>query len=129
METMKRSVKGFTLIEVMFAILFVALGVSSVVKALGVFVGSTSKVEQKIIASWAASNVMAHTRYDARSSRVKTGNKNQQVRLGNMVWDVKTKIEQTEVEDVFLITVSVVNQQDRNAAVVVEMISAISSSL
>lgn len=107
--------KGFTLIEVMVALVFVAVGLATVIQVVTSYVGNISELEKRVLASWVASNHIAQIRFESETDRVKSGNKSERVKMGGYRWRSKAKITETEVERVFLLEVEVFDDQDRQA--------------
>jgi len=104
---------GFTLIEVMVALVFVALGIVTIIEVTSQHVNNLSELEKRVLASWVASNKAAEIRHDAKTDKVKSGSKNDRVKMGGMRWRTRAKIVETEVERVFLLTVEV--RDDNNS--------------
>jgi len=103
---------GFTIIEVLVAILVISLGVVSVIQVAAQHVSNIVELEKRMIASWVASNHVAEIRYDARTEKLKTGGKTERYKLGGQRWRSRAKVEETEVERVFLVTVKVTDDDD-----------------
>ncbi|WP_353412845.1 type II secretion system minor pseudopilin GspI [Arenicella sp. 4NH20-0111] len=102
---------GFTLIEVMVALVFVALGISTVIQVTTSYVGNITELEKRALASWVASNHIAEIRFESETERVRTGNKSKRYKMGGYQWRSKAKIAKTEVERVFLLEVEVWNDR------------------
>ena len=119
---------GFTLIEIIVALAIVAVAVLAISSALSEHTKATSGLEQRLLASWVASNEMARVRHAAKSEKVKTGRQSDTVEMGNHRWRATTQIQETEVERVFLLTVSVRGEADREGQVMAEITSAVSDA-
>jgi len=104
---------GFTLLEVLVAILIVSLGVVSVIQVAAQHVSNTVELEKRMLASWVASNHIAEIRYDARTEKLKTGGKTERYKLGGQRWRSRAKVEKTDVERVYLVTISVTDDNDQ----------------
>ena len=89
-----RYLKGFTLIEVMFALLIVALTMGAIVEAGGYSARRTSQLTEKTIASWIAQNQV--TLYRAKRTWTSASNKNGTVEMANSEWHWKMKISETD---------------------------------
>ncbi len=105
--------RGFTLIEVMVALVFVALGLVTIIQVLSSYVSNITELEKRVLASWVASNHIAEMRFKAETERVRAGNKNERVKMGGYQWRSKAKVERTDVERVFLVTVEVTDDRER----------------
>lgn len=102
--------RGFTLIEVLVALVFVAFGLVTVIQVTTAYIGNITELEKRVLASWVASNHIAQIRFESETNRVKSGNKSERVKLGGYRWRSKAKISKTEVERVFLLEVEVVEE-------------------
>lgn len=120
---------GFTLIEIMVALVIAAVGVSAVIDAMSKNTWVTSELEQRILASWVASNKIAEIRYDAKINKVKEGSSADTIEMGGHKWRVKSKVKETEVERVFLVTVEVNNNSRSNASPFSSMTTAVTDRL
>ena len=89
-----RYLKGFTLIEVMFALLIVALTMGAIVEAGGYSARRTSQLTEKTIASWIAQNQV--TLYRAKRTWTSASNKSGTVEMANSEWHWKMKISETD---------------------------------
>lgn len=112
MNTFKRH-KGFTLIEVMVALMFVAFGLVTVIQVITSYVGNITELEKRVLASWVASNHIAEIRFASETDRIKTGNKTQRIKMGGYQWRSKANIKETDVERVFLVSVEVFDGAER----------------
>ncbi len=121
--------QGFTLLEVLVAILIVALGVVSVVQVAAQHVNNTVELEKRMVASWVASNHIAEIRYDARTERLKTGGKTERYKLGGQRWRSRARIEETEVEQVYLVTVQVTDDNDQKKRQYASVTTAVTDRL
>lgn len=86
--------KGFTLLEVMFALLVVALTMGAIVEAGGYSSRRTFQLTEKTIASWIAQNQV--TLYRARRTWSSASNKSGSVEMADNKWQWKMKISKTD---------------------------------
>ncbi len=93
------------------ALVFVALGISTVIQVTTSYVGNITELEKRALASWVASNHIAEIRFESETERVRTGNKSKRYKMGGYQWRSKAKIAKTEVERVFLLEVEVWNDR------------------
>jgi len=110
-----RTSKGFTLIEIMVALFIVSFTVVAVIDTMSKHANVTSELEKRVMASWIASNVIAEMRFDARINRLKQGGSSETIDMGGLSWRARSKVEETDVERVFLVTVEVQNNAERDA--------------
>ena len=106
--------RGFTLIEIIIALGIVSVAVVAIVDAMGKHTNAASQLEGRILASWIASNHIAEIRHESKTDRVKLGSKSEVVKMGGQRWRVRSKIDETEVERVFLVEVEVKDDKRRN---------------
>jgi len=120
--------QGFTLIEVMIALLFVAMGIVTVIEVTSSHVNNITELEKRILASWVASNKIAEMRHNARTNKVKTGGKNDSVKMGGMSWR-RAEVKETEVERVFLVTVEVRDDKNKDRGIYASVTTALTDRL
>ncbi|MFT6408473.1 MAG: general secretion pathway protein I [Arenicella sp.] len=120
---------GFTLIEVLVALLIVSLGVGSVIQVTAKHVSNISELEKRMLASWVASNQIAEIRHDAKIDKIRSGGKTERSQLGGHEWRSRIKIEKTDVERVFLLTVEVADDNHADKKVYANMTSAVTDRL
>jgi len=120
---------GFTLIEIMIALLIVSVGVVAVMTATASNVQVTSELERRTIASWVVSNRIAEMRHLSKTESLSTGNDTETVDMGGYEWRVRSKVEETELERVFLLTVQAYDENQRDDLPVVSMTSSLADKL
>jgi len=120
---------GFTLIEVMVALLIVSLGIVSVIQVTSEHVSNISELEKRMLASWVASNHVAEIRYNAKVDGVKSGGKTERYKLGGHDWRSRARVEETDVERVFLLTVEVTSGSSADKKVYASITSAVADLL
>ena len=86
--------RGFTLIEVMFALLIVALTMGAIVETGGYSARRTSLLTEKTIASWIAQNQV--TLYRAKKTWTSTLSKSGKVEMADSEWQWKMKVSKTD---------------------------------
>ena len=88
------SQKGFTLLEVMFALLIVALTMGAIVETGGYSAKRSAQLTEKTIASWIAQNQV--TLYRAKRTWTSETSKSGRVEMGDIEWRWKLKISKTD---------------------------------
>ena len=106
---------GFTLVEVMVALVFVAFGLVTVLQVVTSYVGNINELEKRVLASWVASNHIAQIRFEAETDRVKSGGDTERVKMGGYRWRSRASITETDVDRVFLLEVEVTEESDRQS--------------
>ena len=90
----KNSMLGFTLLEVMIALLVITLGIGAVINTTSESGWKSSQLKQKTIASWVAQNQIAE--YRARRTWNNASSKSGQVEMANTVWIWQMKVSATD---------------------------------
>ena len=86
--------KGFTLLEVMFALLIVALTMGAIVEAGGYSTRRAYQLTEKTIASWIAQNQV--TLYRAKRTWSSASTNSGTVEMADIKWQWKMKISKTD---------------------------------
>lgn len=60
---MARNDQGFTLLEVLVALVIVAMGIAATTQAMGALTGRTEALEARMLSIWVASNRLAENRF------------------------------------------------------------------
>jgi general secretion pathway protein I len=107
-------VRGFTLIEIVVSLAIVSFGVVAIIDAMAKHTQVASELEARVVAGWVASNQVARMRYDAQINKLKIGNSSDTVKMGGFTWRTRANVTETEVEQVFLLTVEVKDAQRRD---------------
>ena len=120
---------GFTLIEIMVALAIAAVSITAIIDAIGKTAWVASELEERVLASWVASNEIAEIRYDSKLNKVKQGSSSNSVEMGGRKWRVMSLIKKTEVERVFLVTVEVIDDARRDDAPLAVITTAVTDQL
>ena len=86
--------KGFTLLEVMFALIFIAITMGAVIESGANSALRSSYLKEKTIASWVAQNRLAL--YRAKKTWSNVSNKSGVVDMAGVQWRWKMKISKTD---------------------------------
>jgi len=125
MSRSRKQQTGFTLIEVMVALMFVSLGIVTVIEVTSQHVNNLSELEKRVLASWVASNKAAQIRHEAKTDRVRSGSKNDRMKMGGMRWRTRAILNETDVERVFLLTVEVRDDNDADRGIYSSITTAV----
>ncbi|HCD26097.1 MAG TPA: type II secretion system protein GspI [Gammaproteobacteria bacterium] len=104
---------GFTLLEMLIAVLVIAVVGTSVAVALGESAGQTSRLEQRTLAHWVASNHIHEMRIAQRLNKAPLAEGKRATRkyMADQEWLIETEVKATDQElirrveiDIFLVT-------------------------
>lgn len=121
--------RGFTLLEVVIALSIVAVSVLAIASAMNAHTATAADLEQRVVAYWIANNQIATLRHDSKIDRIKTGNSSDRTEMAGHDWRTRTRIERTDVEGVFLVTVTVHSANSKSEAPHARLVTAISDTL
>jgi len=99
------TVRGFTLIETVVALLVVALGMTAVYMQIGQFATTAIVMQDRTLASWIGSNVV--TELSLATDWPEPGDSEEEIEYADRVWLVTIEISETEVENLRRADVSV----------------------
>ena len=102
---LRRSGDGFTLIEVMVALVVVALGMMAVKKTLSDYAATSAYLEEKTLASWIATNEL--TEIAVGPTWPALGDYEEDVEFARRQWRCEVVVSETEVENLRRADVSV----------------------
>jgi general secretion pathway protein I len=88
---------GFTLIEVLVALLVFSVVGFAVTSRVGDVVDQTYRIERRTVAHWVADNHLARMRLEARGTRevIPTGRSQERVLMGGREWRLEVEVEST----------------------------------
>jgi len=110
--------RGFTLIEVLVALLVLALSMSAITQSIGNSVVSYQRLKEATLSQWVAMNVVAEVQL--RPTLTAPGNEDGSEELGGKEWFWKVKVEKTDDPDVHRMRVEVrENKKDENTLSVI----------
>jgi general secretion pathway protein I len=96
---------GFTLIEVMVALVVAALGMMAVHKMLNDYVVTAVEIERRTLASWIATNKL--TELSIAPTWPALGNSDEEVEFANQQWRCEIEVSETPVTNLRRVDVSV----------------------
>jgi general secretion pathway protein I len=105
--------KGFTLLEVMIALLVVAVALGGVIKVMGSAAANSSRLTGKTFAQWVALNQM--TKLQINHEWPKLGDANGSDEMAGQKWKWVQKTIKTEDKNIKRIEVSVWNINEDNS--------------
>ena len=100
-----RRTRGFTLLEVLIALVVLALSLGAVIKAAGDYTNNHSWLRDRTLATWVARNVLVEFQLEAAWPRV--GEKKGTREMGGREWRWLARISQTEEEQLRRLDVEV----------------------
>ena len=105
--------RGFTLVEVMVALMVIAIALPALLKALYQQVDGTAYLRDKSIAQWVATNKLTENRIQlARNDALFRGERNGVEQMADRDWYWWTTSEPTEVEDFYRLEIVVADAED-----------------
>lgn len=103
--TARRSGTGFTLIEVMVALVIVSLALAGVAASMGQMIDTANTMRDRTFASWIAQNQIAEMRLAGVIPEV--GESSDEVDYANTTWVWTADVSETGVENLLRVEVSV----------------------
>jgi len=92
------SCKGFTLIEMLIAVVIIGAVGTAIATAIGGVANQTFSLERKTVANWVASNHITQIRFTQRIERqvLPEGKINTQVFMAQRQWEIETTTQATD---------------------------------
>lgn len=103
--TALRRVSGFTLIEVMVALVIVSLALAGVAASMGQMIDTANTMRDRTFASWIAQNKITEMRL--ASAMPEVGESNGEVDFANTAWAWTANVSETGVENLLKVDVTV----------------------
>jgi len=101
----RRRVRGFTLLEILIALVVLALSLGAVIKAAGDYTNNQSWLRDRTLATWVARNVLNEFQLEGAWPGV--GEKKGTREMGNREWRWLARISQTEEQQLRRLDVEV----------------------
>ncbi len=101
----RHSQRAFTLLEVMVALVIVALGMMAVNSQLNRFALTARYMEEKTLASWIGSNELEELSVDSVWPEV--GDRDDELEFANRLWHLSITVSTTDVENLRRVDVDV----------------------
>ena len=86
--------RGFTLLEVLIAILFLGLALSALVRLAGLEARASAQLRERTLAQWVASNALAETRLKEPFPAI--GRREGEATLGSRRWRWRIDVQATD---------------------------------
>ncbi len=111
---MKRSINGFTLLEMLLAMVVIAVVGITVSSAVGGVASQTFSLERRTMAHWVAQNQLHKLRISLRreSAVLPEGKDSARIYMGERNWQVRTEVTATDHPWVRRIEIEVYELQD-----------------
>ena len=103
--TQSRRASGFTLLEVMIALVIVSLGMMAVKTQLNRYVFTARFMEEKTLASWIGSNKV--TELSVQLDWPELGDSNEEIEFAGRLWHLEINVLETDVENLRRVDVDV----------------------
>jgi general secretion pathway protein I len=117
------STKGFTLVEVMVALVIVAVALPALLISVYRQVDGTAYLRDKSVANWVAANKMAEIRLiSSLNSRMLEGKNSGSEEMADREWYWWVEGEKTTVENFYRMTVSVGPDADEQSKTLIRLV-------
>ena len=103
--TVRARYRGFTLLEVMVALVIVSLALAGVAASMGQMIDTANTMRDRTFASWIAQNKIAEFRLSGTMPEV--GESSGEVDYANTVWAWTANVSETGVENLMKVDVTV----------------------
>ena len=103
--TVRARYGGFTLLEVMVALVIVSLALAGVAASMGQMIDTANTMRDRTFASWIAQNKIAEIRLANVLPEVSTTSGD--IEFGNAEWEWEVVVSKTEIENFLRIDVAV----------------------
>jgi len=100
-----RRERGFTLIEVMIALVIIAISLAGMAVTMGGMLDNAAVLRERTYASWIAQNKIVEMRL--ANTIPETGTTSGEVEYANTFWEWRAEVSETGVENLFRIDVEV----------------------
>ena len=103
--------RGFTLIETMVSLVIVSLAMMAINSQMSHFFINSAYLEQKVLASWIASNTMAEL--SSSNTWPAIGSSSNEIEFSNRVWFTEIEVLSSPVNQLRRVNVSIFEEEDR----------------
>lgn len=102
--------RGFTLMEILIALAIIAIVLGALVQAAGSSASNASRLRDKTVAQWVASNRLAELQVSGTFPD--TGSRTGESEMLGQVWHWKTRVQKVEDEDLRRVDVEIRKSAD-----------------
>ena len=102
---MRKTRKGFTLIEVVVAVAVISIGLAATIKTVSTVTKNTAHLNERIVATWVAQNAMAAYELDLEDDASKESSGSEE--MAGVEWYWEKVIEDTEDPDIKRVEIEV----------------------
>lgn len=113
-ERPRAAARGFTLLEVLIALLVIALALAALIRAAGLEARAQAQLEQASLAQWVAANAIAEVRLAETFPPV--GRRSGSERLAGRDFDWTLEVSATDALDIRRLEVTVTEGENRTPA-------------
>ena len=92
----RRTTRGFTLLEVLVALVVLGVALGALIKAGSEHARNTAYLQERTLAGWVAGNLLAD--YEAGLRQVETGTERIRSRLADREWEARVDISDAVIE-------------------------------
>lgn len=117
--TLKKS-KAFTLIEVLIALVILAISLTALVKSSSSNVEDLMYIRDKTVAHWIAMNTMSRVQLHLLKASYEPFFHEETVTALNKSWLVKSSLKKTQIPDLLAITIRVSNPEQKRPLVILD---------
>ncbi|MGC9386536.1 MAG: type II secretion system minor pseudopilin GspI [Hydrogenovibrio sp.] len=112
-QTLRQRQQGFTLIEVMVALVIAALALTALTRGLGQYVFQQSALHERVVATWAAENRLL----ELQRSPQGTLEKSSEATLLNQRWQLEVETSNTLIQGIEKVEIAVTPDGEKQATV------------
>jgi len=104
---------GMTLIEVLVALVIIAVALSAAIRSVNASISNTDYLKEKSFAHWVVMNEVAEQQFNNLSG---ASNEWKKVEMAEKTWHVNTKVDTTDVKSLLRIETKVFRSRDDESA-------------
>lgn len=112
----RRAGRGFTLVEVMVAVVIVAVGMGAAILSVNQNVYNASYLRDKIMASWVAENRLTELRLSGTTPKVEQTSGDAE--MGDVRWLWRQKVSETGVANLLRVDIEVTSELEPQGTLV-----------
>lgn len=108
-----RNEQGMTLVEVLVALLVVALALAAAIRSVDAGVVNTDYLKQRSIAHWVAMNHANELQLNLRTAKT---NEQYEAEMAGQVWQVQSEIKPTTDKNILRVEINVKKERDAESS-------------